>query len=408
MIAQSELLELIARGENSGVEFKKDAIAPQDLAKELVAFANFEGGIVLLGVEDEGVVSGIVREGIEEWVLNVCRDKIRPPLVPYFEEIRNFEQGKSIALVQVTKGFDVHALWHNNANRYFIRVGSQSCDASHEELARLFQQKGRIQAELQPVSGTSLADLDIRRLRNYFGQIRQQDVPDDVDSEAWQRLLKNTKIMIEDSLTVGGMLLFGPEADRFLPYSGIDSVAYGGSEKDHDAQERIKLRGAMSPLFDAAGRVVENGLVEQAVDFVRRNTRVVLKKEGGRRIEQPAYPIEVLRESVVNALIHRDYLLTNTDIELSVYADRLELVSPGRLPNGVTPDQMRVGVRAVRNEFLKDVMRDYRYLEHMGMGVPRRIIRGMREHNGSEPDLIESGERFTIRLYPLLRGKIDS
>ena len=78
----------------------------------------------------------------------------------------------------------------------------------------------------------------------------------------------------------------------------------------------------------------------------------------------------------------------------------LELVvSPGRLPNGVTPARMRVGCRSTRNELLKDVMRDYGYLEHMGMGIPRKIIRGMREHNDTEPDLIADDEQFTVRLW---------
>ena len=103
-------------------------------------------------------------------------------------------------------------------------------------------------------------------------------------------------------------------------------------------------------------------------------------------------------ETVVNAIVHRDYLLSGTDIELSIYADRLEVVSPGRLPNGVTPERMRVGC-STRNELLKDVMRDNGYLEHMGMGIPRKIIRGMREHNGTEPDLVADDEQFTVRLW---------
>ena len=97
--------------------------------------------------------------------------------------------------------------------------------------------------------------------------------------------------------------------------------------------------------------------------------------------------------------VHRDYLLTSTDIQLAIYSDRLEIVSPGRLPNGITPARMRAGTRAARNQILKDVMRDYRYLEHMGMGVPRKIIKGMKEHNGSETDLIEEDERFIVRLF---------
>ena len=111
------------------------------------------------------------------------------------------------------------------------------------------------------------------------------------------------------------------------------------------------------------------------------------------------YPREAVREAIVNALVHRDYLLSSTDIELSIYEDRMEIISPGRLPNGITPARMLTGCRAARNQLIKDVMRDYRYLEHSGMGVPRKIVKCMKEHNGTEPELIEDGELFTIRLF---------
>jgi ATP-dependent DNA helicase RecG len=229
-------------------------------------------------------------------------------------------------------------------------------------------------------------------------------VPADEDEQAWQSLLINTEIMTEEGVTVGGMLLFGQTPNRFLPHAGIDAVAYPGAEQDYDAQERMALRGPLTPLLSQGGDIVENGLVEQALHFVQRNTRVAVEAEGGRRVERPAYPADALREAIVNALIHRDYLLTSTDIELAVYSDRLEIVSPGRLPNGITPDRMRAGTRAARNQLLKDVMRDYRYLEHMGMGIPRKIVRGMREHNGTEPDLIELDERFVVRLFTQAPG----
>ena len=399
MTTRTELLEIIANGENSGVEFKRDDLRTQDLAKELVAFSNLEGGMVLLGVEDDGTITGLTRQDLEEWVMSVCRDKIRPAIVPLFEVVRNVEDNNDVAIVRVTRGYDVHALWHNNTNRYLMRVGTQSREASQEELARLFQQRGTIRAELRPVSGATLANLDRRRLRNYFGDIRQQDVPADGDEEAWLALLINTEIMTEEGVTVGGMLLFGKTPNRFLPHAGIDAVAYPGTEQDYDAQERMALRGPMTPLLNEGGDIVENGLVEQALDFVQRNTRVVVEAEGGRRVERPVYPPDALREGIVNALIHRDYLLTSTDIELAVYSDRLEIISPGRLPNGITPDRMRAGTRAARNQILKDVMRDYRYLEHMGMGIPRKIVRGMREHNGTEPGLVEQDERFVVRLF---------
>jgi len=398
MTTRTELLEIIASGENSGVEFKRDDLRIQDLAKELVAFSNLEGGMVVLGAEDDGTITGLTRDSLEEWVMNVCRDKIRPAIIPFFEVVRGIKDHHDVAIVRVTRGYDVHALWHNNTNRYLIRAGSQSREASPEELARLFQQRGSMRAELRPVSGAVLANLDRRRLRNYFGNIRQQDVPEDEDEEAWRSLLINTEVMTDEGVTVGGMLLFGITPNRFLPHAGIDAAAFSGMEQDYDAQERTTLRGPITPLLSKSDDLVENGIVEQALNFVQRNTRVVVEAQGGRRVERPVYPPDALRESIVNALIHRDYLLTSTDIQLAVYGNRLEIVSPGRLPNGITPDRMRFGTRSARNQLLKDVMRDYRYLEHMGMGIPRKIVSGMREHNGTEPDLIELDERFLVRL----------
>lgn len=399
-MTRTELLEIIRNGENSGVEFKRDVIQNHDVAKELVAFSNFEGGIVLLGVEDDGSVSGITRDELEEWVMTTCRDKVRPGLIPFYEVVKDVEPGKDVAVVRVSRGFDVHTLWHNNKNAYFIRVGTQSREPTPEELGRLFQQRGSFRAELRPVSGATFADLDIRRLKNYFVRIRQQDVPADDNETAWSNLLFNTEIMVEDGITVSGILLFGRAPNRFLPQAGIDAAAFPGLNKDYAARERSALRGPMTPLLSDAGEIVEAGLVEQALAFVNRNIAVTgqLEEGGARREEIPAYPLEAVREAVVNALVHRDYLLSSTDIELSIYEDRMEIVSPGRLPNGITPARMLTGCRAARNQLIKDVMRDYRYLEHSGMGVPRKIVKCMKEHNGTEPVLIEDGERFTMRL----------
>jgi ATP-dependent DNA helicase RecG len=253
------------------------------------------------------------------------------------------------------------------------------------------------------VSGSSLADLDRRRLRDYFERVRQQEAPADEDEAGWQTLLLNTELLVEEQgrieATVAGLLLFGLKPNRFLPQAGITATAFPGIEKDYAARERTTLLGPMTPLLGAHG-LVDPGLVEQALAFCRRNTEVTAYLEdGARRRERWDYPEEVLREAIVNALVHRYYLLSSTDIELSIYEDRLEIISPGRLPNGITPARMKVGCRAARNQLLKDTMRDYGYLEHMGMGVSRKIVKGMREHNGTEPDLIAEEEQFTIRLW---------
>ena len=470
-MTKTELLELIANIENSGVECKDDATTDlRKLAKELVAFANLQGGRVLLGVDDSGNVLGLKRfdspdqvdaggserrtyQRLEEWVMQACRDKIRPEIVPYFEVIRDVEPGRDVAVVQVERGWDVHHVWHNQHRTYYIRVGSTSREASPEELARLFQQRGTLRPELRPVSGTSISDLDRRRLRDYFDQIRGQDSPPSSPSEEWREgveawawgmvekwardeaqsrpkrelemqqrtlveekeqewhdtqeaewesLLVNTELLDDSDrrpATVAGLLLFGKNSSRFLPHAKIDAATYFGTEKDYAAKERSTLRGPIVRLKGVDSTEVERGLTEQAVQFVRRNINTVTLEDGTRRQERWDYPEEVIREAVVNAIVHRDYLLSGSDIELSIYSDRLEIVSPGRLANGITPNRMRIGCRSARNELLKDVMRDYGYLEHMGMGVPRKIIRGMREHNGTEPDLVEEEERFTVRLW---------
>ena len=100
-MTKRDLLDLIQNGENSGVEFKRDTIDNRSLARELVAFANFNGGRVLLGVDDDGTICGVTRPNLEEWVMTACRDKIRPEVIPYFELVRDIEPGRDVAVVQV-------------------------------------------------------------------------------------------------------------------------------------------------------------------------------------------------------------------------------------------------------------------------------------------------------------------
>ena len=153
-------------------------------------------------------------------------------------------------------------------------------------------------------------------------------------------------------------------------------------------------------MVNDAGDRVDKGVIDRTVDFVRRNVGSTAWLDGAQRVSKAALPMEAVRESVTNAVVHRDYAREGTDIEVSLYVDRLEVISPGRLPNGVTVDKMKAGVvRVARNELLKEVLRDYRYIEHRRMGVRKRIIESMRSHNGTEPDLEEHDDRFVVRLW---------
>ena len=422
---RTDLLEMIHNGENSGVEFKRDDIVPERLAKEMAALLNLEGGHILLGVEKDGTVSGLTRpiEKAEEWVMEIARTHLRPAAIPFWETL-GWNDGKIVGIVSLPadapdKPYKCKrgAAWVTQ-----VRVGTTSRDATDEEEARLYMQGGRLQYDRKPVPGAGLDDLDMRRLTNYFRDVRRQHFPDVLDQSSWIRLLINTELMYEDRgrpmPSAGGLLLFGSRPQRYLPQSGISAVAYVGTEKDYAARARATLRGPAVSLFPAPGAVtsegypslpaaflqngtaVDAGVIEQAIDFVRRNIEVQASiNAGGQRQERWDYPLEAVREAIVNAIAHRDYTITVMDIELSLYSDRLEIVSPGRLPNTVTVDKMRAGYRASRNELIKEVLRDYRYIEATGLGVPRKIIEGMRAHNGTEPDLVEEETRFIVRLW---------
>ena len=401
---RAELLDLLRGGENSTVEFKRDVVQSHDLAKELVAFLNLGGGVVLLGVEDDGSISGTTRDAVEEWTADLCRSKINPSVMPTLSWVRDAEPGRDVLAVHVAVGPDKpYARIHNNHRTYYIRVGSTSREASREEIIRMSQASGRLRYGLKPVPGASLDTLDLRRLRDYLTRVLSGDAPTEEDETGWETLLDNLELMIESAgvhvATVDGLLLFGRKPERHLPQSGVRAVCYPGIEPSYEARADEYLRGPLAPLGAADGTIVENGLVDQAWDFVRRNTTSASHLEGVRRIDDWEYPESAVREALVNALVHRDYSIAGTDVMLAIYADRLEIQSPGRLPNTITVEKMKAGTRYARNQTLVNIMRDYRYVEARGMGVRYRIMPAMRSHNGTEPDLIEEEHRFTVRLW---------
>ncbi len=155
------------------------------------------------------------------------------------------------------------------------------------------------------------------------------------------------------------------------------------------------------PLGSNTRPMIEPGIVDRGWDFIRRNTtpEAWAWLEGAQRRERWEYPKEVVREILVNALVHRDYSITGTDVMIAIFADRMEIQSPGRLPNTVTTEGMKAGLRYARNQTLVDVMRDYGYVDARGMGIRNKVFPGMKAHNGTEPELIEEEDRFTVRLW---------
>lgn len=399
-----ELIESVRSGEDSTVEFMDNDVEDHDLAKGLVAFLNLEGGTVLIGVEDDGSISGTTCGRLEEWVSQLCRTNIEPPIRPLLSWTRNIKSRRDILAVRVTLGPDKpYACVHSGRKICYIRVSSASREMSREELERMYQASRRRRYGMLPVPGAGLEALDARRLNDYQNRVLEGTVPPETDILPWVRLLRNIKLMTMSAgqcvSTVDGLLLFGRTPNRFVPQAGVWAICYSGRTPDHATCADQHLRGSLTPLLAQDGTLAEPGLVDQAWDFVRRNTMPSARLDNPRQIDRWDYSEDVVREVVVKALVHRDYSIVGTDVMLVIYWDRLEVVSLGRLPSTVTPEGMKLGLRYAHNQTLVNVMRDYGYVDARGMGIRTKIIPGMLAHNGSEPDLIEEEHRFTVHLW---------
>ncbi|MES0488918.1 MAG: RNA-binding domain-containing protein [Leptospirales bacterium] len=391
---KTELLEIISNGENSGIEFKRDDIRPEQIAKEVVAFLNLQGGRLLLGIEDDGTISGLHQANTQEWVLNIFRDKIFPQVIPFYEEIK-MDEKKSIAVVTVPAGISKpYVVKHNNRDDTYVRMGDRSELASREQQLRLFESGGLLHIELLPVPGTSINELDMDRLQYYLSHvIRDPKVPD--SKGEWQKRLLAMGLLSEDGhgntvCSIAGLLCFGIHPRRFLPQAGIRMMSFTSVDKQYQAQ----LDEILDAPFVGRWRVDDTGKAELIGDGLIEKMASMLtpwiEQEGSeinnnfRREKQLFYPWEAIRESVINAIAHRDWT-RSVDIEITSYSDRLEINSPGKLPNSMTVEKMTAGQRSPRNPIIMDILRDYEYVDARGMGVRTKVIPMMVKQNEVEP-----------------------
>ena len=409
-MTRSELLEVVANGENSGTEFKSDAdLRPEQLAREIVALANFQGGRVLIGVEDDGDVTGVRRDDLERWVMDtVSGRKVHPMILPFYEEVR-IDERRRVAVVTVMQGASKpYVVRHDDREEIYVRIGSTSRRATREQQARLFAVGGMLHTELLPVSGSGLRDLDRERLEDYLVAVVQDDGAP-VSDAAWGERLCGLGFMTERRdgppvCTIAGLVLFGRRPRRLLRQAGVRWMAFEGRDKTCRALDDRVVDAPLAALrqgSSAGGRALaEKGLVETFADFTRP---FVSEDADGvddtmRRVRKWHYPPAAVREAVVNALAHRDWT-RNEEIEVVRYADRVEVSSPGALQNTMTVEKMIAGQRSPRNPIIVEVLRDYGYVDARGMGVRNKIIPLLRAENGVDPEFeaTEDHLRLTMR-----------
>ncbi len=379
---KSDLLQLIANGENSGVEFKRDDLRPEQLAREIVALANLKGGKVLLGVEDDGSISGIQRNDLEHWVMDTVFGRyVHPMILPYFEVV-TLDDGKQVGVVTLTEGSaKPYAVRHNDREEVYVRVGSTSRRATREQLARLFESGGMLHAELLPVSGTALNDLDRARLEDYLLRV-VGDPAAPADDGAWHRRLIGLGLMVarddgEPVCSIAGLVLFGHSPRQKMRYAGVRWMSFSGIDMVYQAQDDSVIDGPLVALWtgDHSQPSVDDGLIERLSSrmkpFVELHSDAL--QDGLRRHIGLRFAAEAVREAIINALVHRDWTRP-VEVEIVNYSDRLNVASPGALQNSMTIEKMLAGQRSARNPVIMEVMRDYGYVEQRGMGVRRKIV----------------------------------
>ena len=389
----NELLLLLRQGESSGLEFKRDDLRPEQLAREVVALANFQGGRILVGVGDDGTVTGVQRTDLERWIMDTVFGRyVHPQLLPYYETV-TLDDGRQVAVITVLTGTaKPYVVRHHQREDIYVRVGTTSQLATREQQAALFASGGLLHAEILPVSGSALVDLDRARLTDYLGRVLADEVPS--DEAGWLERLCGMGFMTERPdgppvCTIAGVLLFAHRPRRLLRQAGVRWMAFDGPDMDYQARDDTVIDLPLVALWSTSGKGqvfrAQPGLIEQLADrtqpFLSEDSAELV--EHVRRERRWHYPPDAVREAVINALIHRDWTRPG-EVEVVRYGDRLTVTSPGALQNAMTVAKMLAGQRSARNPILVEVLRDYGYVEARGMGVRRKIVPLVRATAGQD------------------------
>lgn len=392
MARPADPLSDIAGGEGQHREFKQLIDNLESVAGEIVAFANSDGGVLYVGVDDDGHIVGLSDANATfQSLTHICRDRCIPPVSPVIEQ--HTLSGQDIVVLTVMPELNRQKPYRTAGGRFYIRVGKDKRDATGRELMRIAQAAGELHYDESPVYGTSLADLS----RSAFSAYHQVQFGMTLDEQLEQSgmelstLLRNLRLAHrldgELMLSVAGLLVFGEAPQQFMPHSRLSAVAFAGHDEDSDILDRREITGRLPTIIDDTRA------------FLERNIRAPAREHGFGREDILLYDRKALGEAVVNAVAHRDYSLSGSQIRLFLFRDRIEVRSPGRLPNSVTLDNIKLGVHVERNRTIATLLTQLGYMSAIGTGVPRLIIRLSRALSGREPEFELVGEELRVRIW---------
>lgn len=381
-MTSTDLKILVQEGEGTTLEFKESLSA--SLAREMVALANTIGGRILIGVRDDGVIVGVKDT-------NILRSRIQ-------DIARNCDPPIKVIVQPVDKVLVIHV--HESDSKpvqcsdgFFWRQGAVTQKLSREEIRDFFRSEGVIRFDLSICPRFRYPqDFDRQKfaawlkLSGITGRPRTEDVLVNIDvaeRSGGNLLFRNA-----------GVIFFAKQPRRFFNQAYITCLLAKGLDKVHILDRK-----------DFDGGIVAD--IEDALRFIERNTRTAYRIEKLRRENIPEYPMKALREAITNAVMHRDWFMDGANVFVEIYDDRIEVVSPGGLPRGMTLQDL--GHKSVRrNALIADLLHRIDFIEKAGTGI-KRIREDARKHGCPDPDFENNGFFTTVfRPNPEVRGQVGA
>ncbi len=355
----SELLEIIARGEDSKHQLKANVTNETSLAQEMVAFSNTLGGMLLIGASDDGTLSGLTREDmgrLNNLISNAGSQQIKPPINPITENI--FLDDSLVMVVHILKGISKPYMDKNGV--IWVKSGADKRKAtSREEIQRMYQSAGLLHGDAIPVPAMTVSDID-KTIFSAFYQKQYEEALDEQDLSVKQ-IIENLNLSREGVLNIAGALLFGKNVEYRLPAFIVKCVTYPNTDIDEDEYiDSQDISGTLKNVFD------------DTLGFILRNVKRVQNGQGINSLGELAIPKIVFEELVANALIHRDYFIS-APVRIFIFSDRIEIISPGHLPNNLTIANIKNGNSNIRNPILASFATKLLPYRGLGSGIRRAL-----------------------------------
>jgi ATP-dependent DNA helicase RecG len=378
---EQELLNIIGGGESSTVQFKERMPHSDSMAHEMIAFSNSHGGKIIIGVNDKtGELNGLSFSEIQEinrQIVNIASQKVYPPVYIVTETVS--VKGNQLVVVSIEEGLSKP---YKDANgTIYLKNGSDKRKVtSNDEIARLLGSRNLFADETE-IYDSGVNDLDVRLFSEYFK--KEFEMSFEEKGLVLEEALKAKKVMRNNHLTLAGLLFFGKEPQSFRPAFTVKTVMYAGNDIGGDNYR--------SKPEDLTGTIPE--LFKQGMLYLKSCIKYLQDGQGFNSHGKPEISLISLEEILQNALIHRDYF-KNAPVRLLIFDNRIEIISPGKLPNSLTVEEIKYGNPVIRNNQI--VLFASKTLPYSGLGS------GMRRALANQPNLeLENdveGEQFIVRF----------